>query len=409
MSFIRKIPFRARPAYFWYARSMILDGIFFGGAFEILNFVARKTIGISGFQLSFTQFFLYIGMFAGFFIPHIFQVRRKMPYIFWTSFPAKALFIVLAFISDPNWFFWISAVALFLAQMYIPMYAAVLKSSFPDSHRGTIVGHARSITLIGQIAASAIAGYLLDMGKGFLGLIFPAAALCGILSTVCFTRIRERTPQRTQENDALVTLSQLWHIMKNDRHFMRYQSAFALSGFANLAGLPLYVLYVVDVLKADYFQIAITVGIINNIVGALTLAWWGRLTDRHPNPMLIRTFLSLLWMLHPLCYAFASDMTLVYLGAVLYGFLQAGGYINWLLGSLYFCNEENTPVYTMLHACNNGLRGAIAPLVGYLLYRCFGFFITFFLLAGMMLLASILMFQLFLETRKLPRFNSHGQ
>ena len=406
MSFVASLPRRAQSAYYWDVRYMMLEGIFIGICFDMLGFVARKTIGISELQLVLIMVFVHIGPLFSFVMPHIIRTQRKISYILCMSIPCKVMFIFLAFGFSPLVFCCIAACGFFFMFMNVPMYAALLNNIYPDSHRGTISGHVRSYALVATVFTSLAAGKLLDINPNYYHFIFPFTAFCGLLGAYCLSQIHETISEHGANRNTLVSYKDLISILKSDKLFIRYEIASFISGLANLAGTPIYLLYVVDVLQANYLQIALTAGVIHNVVGVLTIRWWGRTLDRRPNPMWQRMVLTGIWILHPLLYAFAWDMKLVYLSSALIGFLFAGGKMNFMLGCLFFCKtDDDAPIYTSIHHFNWGIRGIIAPILGYGLYRWLGFHATFYILAVMMLISSLMMMQLFLYSRKLPRFN----
>ena len=396
MSFIHSLPSRSRPTYYWYSRAMMLEGFFTGAAFEMVNFVARKTIGISEFQVTLYPFFMYLGMMMGFLFPQLFQVKSKMRFVFWTSVPCKLLFIVFSFMAQPSLFFTLSAAALFLSKMYVPMNVSVLKSNYPESLRGTIVGHLRTLELVCTLAGGILSGWVLNQHAGHFRWVFTLAAVGGIVGTCYFTRIREHGPIL---NRTLVSFAQMLEVLRKDHLYLRFQLQFSVSGIANLMAMPLYVLYIVDVLHANYWQIALASCVAYYLVSILTQRWWGRLTDRHPNPILMRAALSFLWGFHPLCYAWAGSMTMIYVAWAWFGFLMAGGQLNWMLSPLYFCSRDDAPVYTTIHTCFNGVRGILAPVLTYGCYRLLGFTYTFCLISCIMFLNAFMLYDLYIRTR----------
>lgn len=379
---------------------MMLEGVFTGAVFELLQFVARKTAGVSEFQITLYPFFVYLGMLLGFFAPHLFRVRDNVSYVAWTSVPCKLLFIALAFAAGPEWFYLLSALGMTLSKMYLPMNVAVLKSNVPGAVRGSLLGHARSLEMACAIAAASLVGGLLYLDELWYRAVFPAGAAAGLLGVWCFGRIRVRK----RGNGALASLPDLLLVLRNDWLFVKYQLLFSVSGIANLIGLPLYVLYIVDVLHANYIQIALCTGVIMNAASMLTLRWWGRVIDRHPNPFWQRAVLSLLWCAHPLMFALADGMGPVYLAYAWYGFLMAGGQMNWMLGPLYFCGGANAAAYTTIHTFFNGIRGMTAPLLAYALYRTVGFETAFCLISLVMLANGIMIYAVYMRVRALPRF-----
>lgn len=406
MKHFNELPEQARATYYWDVRYMILDGIFNGAAFQMLNFVARKTIGISEASLSIIIIFGHIGPMISFMLPILFPIRRKTQFVFWMSTLCKVFFILMAVSTGPIWFSILASAAMFFVYGHMPMYTAILKNRYPDSQRATIVAHVRALSMVATVVSSLIAGQLLKMDGEYFRIVFPAAALTGMWGTFLFLNIRDKSRPAIPSDQPLFSLQSLWKILCTDPVYVQYQLYFTIGGLANLAGVPIYVLYVVDRLNADYFQIALVAGVLNNIVSVLTLDWWGRFQDRYSNPMLLRSFIVMIWFIHPLLYAWANSIWLIYIAAGLYGFILGGGTINFMLGPLSFCHDKDAAAYTIIHQTIWGIRGILGPILGYTLYRTIGFTYTFYCLSFLMFLSGILMFRLFIKTKNDSRFQT---
>ena len=51
--------------------------------------------------------------------------------------------------------------------------------------------------------------------------------------------------------------------------------------------------------------------------------------------------------------------------------------LSWNIGSSYFAKNEEAGDYQSIHLFGTGLRGAVSPLIGIVLYELFGFSLTF--------------------------------
>lgn len=406
MAFISSVPLLARPAYIWYLRAQMLEGVFIGAVFQMIQFVGRKTIGVGELEISLFNFFLSFGMFASFLVPTLLNLRSQKQYVLWTSVPSKIVFIFLALLTEPALFFAIASLAFVLLKMQDPMRTSLLKTNFPASHRFRIVSHVRMMEFLCMMVASTLAGILLDRDGDWFRVVFPVGCVIGITGTWMFVQLREEVEEIPQK---VISIRRFLRVMKEDKVYMKFQFLFSISGMANLMGLPLYVLYTVDVIQANYTEIAISKGVLYGIASMICMKWWGNLMDRYPNPILMRAILSLLWCLHPLCYAAAWDMTMIYVAEAWFGFIFAGGQLNWMLGPLFFCSDKDAPLYTTIHSFMNGLRGMIAPVMGYLLYIWIGFIPTFIVISIILLLNSISIYLLYIKTKDLERFQYHAE
>jgi hypothetical protein len=97
--------------------------------------------------------------------------------------------------------------------------------------------------------------------------------------------------------------------------------------------------------------------------------FWGRFLDR-TNPMLARALFNTFQLAAYALHAWGAMTLQVWpflVGAVVHAIGNGGGTINWLTGSLYFASNENISLYNAVHVGLTGLRGVIAPLVGFVL------------------------------------------
>lgn len=401
MSFFQSIPFRARPAYVWYLRSQMLEGIFVGAVFQMIQIVGRKTIGVSEEMVILFSFFTSFGMFAVFIMPTLLNLRSQKQMIVWTSVPCKLLLASLALFTDPMIFFCIAALGLSLLKMQDPIRTSLLKTNLPATCRFRVVSHVRRMEFICFMTANFLAGYLMEWNGMWYRVIFPVSCLFSLAGTWMITQLREKLEDIPVK---IISIRQFLGVMKTDKIYMQYQVLFSISGMVNLMGLPLYILYTVDVIEADFIEFSISRGILFGLASIISLTWWGRVMDRYPNPILMRAVLSLIWCLHPICYIAATDMTMIYIADAWFGFIFAGGQLNWMLGPLFFCNDREAPLYTTIHSFMNGIRGMIAPLLGIPLLALLGFIPTFILIAAVMFFNSIAIYWLYWKTKDLERF-----
>ena len=64
----------------------------------------------------------------------------------------------------------------------------------------------------------------------------------------------------------------------------------------------------------------------------------------------------------------------------------------WSIGSAYFCRSNEAGDYQSVRLSLTGLRAVFAPTSGVIIYELFGFFTTFMLAVGALLIAISLMF-----------------
>ena len=140
-------------------------------------------------------------------------------------------------------------------------------------------------------------------------------------------------------------------------------------GFANLMMLPLRVEYLANpryelALRPD--MIALLTGVVPNLARLVMSPVWGWLFDRM-NFFVMRIVLNLGFALGIISF-FASDTTPGFvLAAVTFGISTAGGDVAWTLWVTKVAPPERVADYMSVHTFFTGVRGLIAPLVGFAL------------------------------------------
>jgi MFS family permease len=197
-----------------------------------------------------------------------------------------------------------------------------------------------------------------------IGHSIPVISLLGLAGTFAFRAIPVRTSAVEQAGSFRQTLREVASIWRKDRDFRRYENFYFIFGFANIMTIPLTQIHTVEVLHADYFDLAlINVALVQGAM-ALTLAFWGKLLDRY-HPSQLRGILNLIFSLDLLLLAVAPSIGWVYLGRIARGIALGGGTLVWILGPLHYArSSQKAPIYVGLHTFLTGARWALAPFAG---------------------------------------------
>jgi DHA1 family inner membrane transport protein len=265
----------------------------------------------------------------------------------------------------------------------VPGYAEVMRKIYPDAYRGRAMAYVRVVMTATMTVLTPIAGLLLDL-VGYQ-ILFPIAAVFGILSSLAFGRIKFTetivSPPRP--------LSNLWRVMSEDRRYLSYQIAFFVHGFGNLMVVPLIPIFLVDEMRLTYGEVGI-LGMINAIFWMLAYVLWGRTVDRRGS----------FWTLE-LNFILTIFVPLGFLLAMAYvfnGLTSAGIDLGWINGVMEIADRERVGDYTALHTFFVGVRGMLGPFLGAFLAStpAVG-------LRGAFLFSSFLIFAGWLLFRRLPR------
>jgi len=74
--------------------------------------------------------------------------------------------------------------------------------------------------------------------------------------------------------------------------------------------------------------------------------------------------------------------------------------ISWSIGSMYFAGREDAAMYQSVHVTLTGVRGLIAPALGFMIMKLFGVRAVFIVSICFLLIASFLSFRLYLSMDK---------
>jgi MFS transporter len=361
---------------------------------EMGGALAKRGYHASDVEVAFLTSGQSLGLILSFFIAHLASTRRKMPLVFWPE-AARSLALALVFLVSPPFaigFVICHAAAQMFQSMTVPARVTIYRFNYPSSLRGRIVGRNRQVLLILATVVALVLSVALEWGAGLpaavswlgeppistesmLRYAIPIIGILGLCGSLFFRAapVREDLPAPGASRPPLrETLRSFVRVWRRDREFRRYENFFFLFGFANIMTIPLTQIHAVDVLHANYFDLAlINVALVQGVM-ALTMGFWGRLVDRYP-PAVLRGVLNMVFSIDLLILAVAPSIEWVYAGRVARGIALGGGTLVWMLGSLYYARTpEEAPIYLGIHTVLTGLRWALAPFVGVWLKAAFG-------------------------------------
>ncbi|MFQ5730659.1 MAG: hypothetical protein ACE5KM_01765 [Planctomycetaceae bacterium] len=269
--------------------------------------------------------------------------------------------------------------------------------NYPATHRAAAVGWAKAIAAVSALFVTVVGYWWFCYRPEYYWVLFWMVAVMLLVASLCYARIPVSRRNIFARDDEQSPFRAFWEglkVFRSDSRFLWYQSGFALAGFANHMAM----IYVAQLLRNDVIGerpladvlpaaalklfrdswgleratvVTIVVGLIFAVLPTFLMmasaAFWGRFLDRI-NPMNARALFNTMQFV---AYAFHAygGMTLqlwpILIGAILHAAGNGGGTINWLTGSLYFAPEDRISLYNAVHVGLTGIRGMIAPLVGW--------------------------------------------
>lgn len=335
--------------------SAVFYGVYLAAINTFVPVVARR-LGADAFMLSMIAAAPSVGNIIAVLAAHFTQRRRKMPFMVavWTIGRGTFLLVPLAIVAGP--FVMLVVVHWLIVSLTVTSYVQVMQVIYPLAIRGRAMAYVRVGFTACATIMTPILGQLLDLWD--FRIVFPIAAICGILSGWTFGLIKYTdTPANTQ-HDLLEPLRIFWR----DKYYRHYSIAFSICGFGYLLIAPLIPILLVDELKLSYGEVG-WLGMINSIAWMIFYVVWGRFVDRRGGLTTMRINLFLTALI-PLAFGFAHNMWIAAIAYIITGINVAGSDLGWISAVMQFARKEQIGHYTALHAFLLGIRGIIAPLLG---------------------------------------------
>jgi len=247
----------------------------------------------------------------------------------------------------------------------IPLLTQMYQDNYPDKERGRLF----SRTVMIRIAMAAVFSKLVGDALSFhierfrwLLLIFGGALA---VASFCLARC----PTGTLHDDGGAHPLRALRFARDDKVFQRTLICWMLMGFANLMMLPLRVEYLANekyhsgqVITVG--MIALLTGVIPNLARLVLSPVWGHLFD-HMNFFALRATLNIGFAIGILTFFMSQSLWGLVAGAVVYGISNAGGDVAWSLWVTKFAPPERVADYMSVHTFLTGVRGVLAPAVGF--------------------------------------------
>jgi MFS family permease len=173
-------------------------------------------------------------------------------------------------------------------------------------------------------------------------------------------------------------------------------------GFGNLLMLPLRVEFLANPryqIALSPALIALVVSMIPNLTNLLFARLWGRLFDQM-NFFLLRIILNGFFVAAISSFFLFGGMTGFILGGFFFGMATSGGNVAWSLWVTKVAKPELVADYMGVHSFLTGVRGLLAPLLGFYLIDWFAMRDLAWWSLGAIFLASLMLVP---EARTLKR------
>ena len=257
----------------------------------------------------------------------------------------------------------------------VTVRSVIWSLNFARHQRARATSQLQMINAVITVLISSAIGPLLDTYPNSVAWIYWTGAILGCLGLVLFARVRvigearQRVRERRERRNPESAIG-FMEILKTDRLFRWYQMNMFAAGFgAMLIEAPL-IFIITRQMQASYTQSIMLTMVIPFAVSLLSMPMWANYLDR-VHVAQFRSRQSLLWILAQLLTmagALLGSFAWLIVARTIMGIARGGGSLAWQLGHNDFARPDQLGAYMGLHVTLTGVRGAIAPFLGVLLY-----------------------------------------
>lgn len=244
-----------------------------------------------------------------------------------------------------------------------PLMVQVYTANYSADQRGQRVATPLVLIALGAILFSWIAGQQLDQKIENYRSIFAIMTIAALLSVWILHGIPSDPLSTKNVGNPWQNVSLVW----KDRFFGYLLFSWMLLGLGNLIALPVRIEYLANPdygINASNKTIAVLMILIPFAARMLSTHIWGHFFDRL-HFVTTRNLLNLCFFTSIALFFFTTNLTLLALSMAFQGIAMGGGKIFWGLWVTKIAPPEKTASYMSIHMALTGLRGTLAPFIGY--------------------------------------------
>lgn len=303
-------------------------------------------------------------------------------------FGCAAVSMVVASVVQSGFLFATSAtLAVVLCAATTPLFTTIYTLNYSATTRGRDFARSNIIRVGSSILFASAAGWFLsgniERYPYLLGIVAAAMAGAAFFSS--------RLPVKVGISESRSIFS-CFRYLKTDEVLRGTTIAWMFLGFAFLMMVPLRVEYLAHErygLKLSEGEVAFILSVVPNLSRLLSNPFWGRVFDR-VDFFTLRIILNVTFLIGMLGFFATDSWPLLIISAAIFGIGTSGGDLAWNLWVTKFAPADRVSDYMAVHVFFTGIRGVLAPPVGFLLARYLSLQQMSFLSAGMMVVSIFL-------------------
>jgi len=247
-----------------------------------------------------------------------------------------------------------------------PLMLQVYSENYAAHERGKRLTVPMMLIAGSSIVFAFVGGEILDtdiaLYRWIFGIMLVAAAVCAL----SVSRIPSRPLSTDHVGNPWQNLSLIW----KDKFFGYLLGSWMLLGLGNLIALPIRYEYLANSrygINADNTTIAVIMLVVPSVTRILSTKVWGHVFDKM-HFVTTRNSLNLLFLFSISLFFFNKNIYVLGLAMAFQGLAMGGGKIFWSLWVTKIAPAERASSYMTVHMALTGLRGSMAPFLGYWIF-----------------------------------------
>lgn len=378
---------------------MATDGVFNSLAQTGVMLIAISAFSASDALKSLLSASPHLGQFAALFLTAAFASTAIRPSILAGSLGilAATMLFLASSTDSASGFALTVTLAMMMIPLRMPFIAAIHERNYPVLRRGRRFSTGMILMLAVALGFDLLTGRLLDQNIEQYRVLMRVASGAIFAGSLALMFVPSRAAPLASARNPFRNL----RVLKTDQLFRRLIAAWFVMGFANLITVPLRVVYLAEPergLGLSPFVVMIIGGVLPQATRLIFSPIWANLFDRM-NIVRIRIILTSLLGFGIFLFFATRSVPMIIVGQLVLNVAFAGGPILWNLWVTRIAPPRQTSIYMSIHTFMTGIRGSIAPAVGFLAISG----ISFRLVGGISFLLILLSVLMLMPIRNDPR------
>ncbi|MEO0510045.1 MAG: MFS transporter [Verrucomicrobiota bacterium] len=244
-----------------------------------------------------------------------------------------------------------------------PLVLQIYTENYSAKERGSRMTMPFILSGVFSIAFAILGGKLLDWRIETYHWIFIIMMVASFASASICAQMPSNPLSCEHVGNPWQNFSLIW----KDGFFGYLLGSWMLLGLGNLIALPVRVDYLADPaygINANNTTIAILMMVVPSVARILSTKMWGHFFDRL-HFVTTRNLLNIFFLLSIGLFFFTKNLFVLGIAMAFQGLAMGGGKIFWSLWVTKIASEEKASSYMSIHMALTGLRGTLAPFLGY--------------------------------------------